>query len=125
MKNVAPRVSITLAILFGISVVSCYSYVYGQTEERNTNVVQLDKSSVLPVYANFARVTATPDEVIIDLGMSVNVNAEELQDIKVHHESVMNFYTLKRLAKSLETTIARHEEVFGPIELDINKRVKQ
>jgi hypothetical protein len=35
----------------------------------------------------------------------------------------MSYYNSKRLLVSLNQLIKRHEEVFGPLELDLNKRV--
>jgi hypothetical protein len=35
----------------------------------------------------------------------------------------MNFYTTKRLLMAIDTTIRRHEQTFGAIELDVNRRV--
>jgi hypothetical protein len=49
----------------------------------------------------------------------------KMPPIKVHHQAVMNYYTLKRLAANLQATLEQHEQLFGPIELDVNKRVKQ
>ncbi|MFM7740790.1 MAG: DUF3467 domain-containing protein, partial [Planctomycetota bacterium] len=37
---------------------------------------------------------------------------------------IVNFYTAKRLLGALYQTIQRHEEVFGPIEIDVQKRVR-
>ena len=36
----------------------------------------------------------------------------------------MNFFTAKRLLTALGMTIQRHEQTFGAIELDINRRVR-
>ena len=35
----------------------------------------------------------------------------------------MSFYTTKRLLSALATTIQRHEQTFGAIELDVRRRV--
>ena len=34
----------------------------------------------------------------------------------------MNFYTAKRLFSAMGMTLQRHEQTFGPIELDIRRR---
>ena len=37
---------------------------------------------------------------------------------------MLNFYTAKRLLHALHVSVRRHEEVFGEIETDINKRIQ-
>ena len=74
-------------------------------------------------YANFARVTATPEEVIVDFALNPNPFAQGKQEINVNNRLIMNFYTAKRLLSALAMTIQRHEQSFGSIELDIRKRV--
>ena len=44
--------------------------------------------------------------------------------IPVTQRIVVNFYTAKRLLHALGMTIQRHEAVFGPLEIDVQKRVK-
>ncbi len=74
-------------------------------------------------YANFARVTATPEEVIVDFALNPNPFAQGKQEIHVNNRLIMNFYTAKRLLSAVAMTIQRHEQSFGAIELDIRKRV--
>lgn len=75
------------------------------------------------IYTNFARVSATPEELIIDLGVNSNPFAEGQQEVKVSTKAILGLYTAKRLLAALQMTIARHEEVFGLLELDVRKRV--
>ena len=75
-------------------------------------------------YANFARVTATPEEVIVDLALNSNPFATGKQEISIDQRLIMNFYTAKRLFTTLGMTLQNHEEAFGVIELDPRKRVK-
>jgi hypothetical protein len=85
--------------------------------------VKVDDSNAPTGYANFARVTATPEEVIVDFALNPQPFAME-QNIVVSERIVLNFYTAKRLLGALESTIQKHEGVFGPIELDVRKRAK-
>lgn len=96
-----------------------------QTPTGSSTKIQVDTSTAIPIYANYARVTGTPDEVIIDFGVSANAADTAIQPIKIHYQVVMNFYTLKRLSTALQATVERHEAEFGPIELDVNKRTKK
>ncbi len=102
--------------------------VEGQPEpEQNPpaqqeNQVVVDESGLLPTYSNFCRVTATPEEVIVDSGLNPQPFAEGRQDVKANHRIVMSFYTTKRLLSALAMTIQRHEQTFGAIELDVRRR---
>jgi hypothetical protein len=61
--------------------------------------VIVDVAGIQPGYANFCRVTATLEEVLLDFGFNVQPFATE-------------------------TTIRRHEQTFGAIELDVRRRTK-
>ena len=84
--------------------------------------VFVDDSGTLPSYSNFCRVTATPEEVILDYGLNPQPFATGRQDVKANQRIVMNFYTAKRLLTALGMTIQRHEQTFGSIELDVRRR---
>ena len=88
-----------------------------------TNEIAVDDSGALPTYANFCRVMATPEEVILDFGLNPQPFAAGRQDVKANHRIVMSFYTTKRLLTAIGMTIQRHEQTFGAIELDVNRRV--
>src|SRR3954462_9919114 len=92
-----------------------------QPTQQATEVV-VDDSSTLPSYSNFCRVTATPEEVILDFGLNPQPFATGRQDVKANQRIVMNFYTAKRLLTALGMTIQRHEGTFGSIELDVRRR---
>ena len=93
----------------------------GAPQGQTTEVV-VDDSSTLPSYSNFCRVTATPEEVILDFGLNPQPFATGRQDVKANQRIVMNFYTAKRLLTALSMTIQRHEGTFGAIELDVRRR---
>jgi Protein of unknown function (DUF3467) len=95
----------------------------GQAEATQTTEVTVDDSGTLPTYSNFCRVTATPEEVILDFGLNPQPFATGRQDVKANQRLVMNFYTAKRLLTALGMTIQRHEQTFGSIELDVRRRV--
>ncbi len=90
--------------------------------QTTTTEVVVDDSSTLPSYSNFCRVTATPEEVILDFGLNPQPFATGRQDVKANQRIVMNFYTSKRLLTALGMTIQRHEGTFGSIELDVRRR---
>src|SRR5262245_59136349 len=93
-----------------------------QAQPQQVTEVFVDDSGVLPSYSNFCRVTATPEEVILDFGLNPQPFAQGRQDVKANQRIVMNFYTAKRLLTALGMTIQRHEGTFGAIELDVRRR---
>jgi hypothetical protein len=93
-----------------------------QGQAQQTTEVVVDDTGTLPSYSNFCRVTATPEEVILDFGLNPQPFAPGRQDVKAQQRIVMNFYTAKRLLTALGMTIQRHEGTFGSIELDVRRR---
>lgn len=93
-----------------------------QPNQQQTTEVVVDDSSTMPSYSNFCRVTATPEEVILDFGLNPQPFATGRQEVKANQRIVMNFYTAKRLLTALGMTIQRHEQTFGAIELDVRRR---
>ena len=69
-----------------------------QTPQAVQTEVVVDDSNTVPSYSNFCRVTATPEEVILDFGLNPQPFATGRQDVKANQRLVMNFYTAKRLA---------------------------
>jgi hypothetical protein len=73
-------------------------------------------------YANFCRVTGTPEELILDFGL----NSQPMggaTSVAIRQRLVMNYFTAKRLLQALGMSIQRHETAFGVLETDIQKRV--
>ena len=86
--------------------------------------VECDDSDAPALYCNFARVTGTPEEVILDCGLNPSPMEVPKKPIKVSQKLVTNYYTAKRLLMALQMTIQRHEAAFGALEMDVNKRVR-
>lgn len=85
--------------------------------------VEVNDDSATAGYANFCRVTGSPEELIVDFGLNPQPMGVPKDPINVNQRIVMNFYTAKRLLAALQMSIAKHEAVFGVLETDINKRV--
>jgi len=85
--------------------------------------ITLDDANVLATYSNFCRVTGTPEEVIIDFSLNPNPFSQQDQTVKVDNRLVLNHYTAKRLFAALQQTIMRHEQNFGVIELNVQRRL--
>jgi hypothetical protein len=87
--------------------------------------VQVDDSNIMALYANFCRVTGSPEELSIDFGFNPQPVGVPTSPIKVKQRIIVNFYTAKRLLAALSMSVQRHEQVFGVLETDIQKRLKQ
>ena len=98
-----------------------------QSSESNASPppVKFDDSKVCATYANFCRITGTPEELIIDFGLNPQPIGLPTSPITVTNRIVTNFYTAKRMLLALQTAIQRHEHTFGNLEIDLQKRVKQ
>jgi hypothetical protein len=86
--------------------------------------VEIDDSKVMALYANFCRVTGTPEELIIDFGLNPQPFGVPTHPIPVTQRIITNFYTAKRMLHALNLTIQRHEATFGVLETDVQKRVR-
>jgi uncharacterized protein DUF3467 len=77
------------------------------------------------LYVNFFRVTGNPDEVLLDLGMYSQVTmATGPEPVELTHRLIMNFVTAKKLAEVMRVVVARHEQAFGMVEVDPNRRLR-
>jgi hypothetical protein len=86
--------------------------------------LRVDDSNILASYANFCRVTGSPEELSIDFGFNPQPVGVPTEPIKVVQRIIVNFFTAKRLLAALSMSVQRHEAVFGVLETDINKRLK-
>lgn len=86
--------------------------------------IKIDESKAVCSYANFCRVTGSPEELIVDFGLnSQGMNVSE-KPIEITQRIVLNFFTAKRLLHALHLSVQNHEKVFGPLEIDVQKRVQ-
>ncbi len=95
-----------------------------QAQTQQPVQVQVEDQNALALYANFCRVTGSPEELIIDFGLNPQPIGVPKDPIQVKQRIIVNFFTAKRLLAALQMSVARHESVFGVLETDINKRVR-
>lgn len=84
----------------------------------------VDSTGLSTLYANFCRVTGTPEELVLDFGLNTQISPTPSETIRLTHRLVTNYYTAKRLLGALSLAIQQHEQVYGILEVDINKRVR-
>ncbi|MDR0391295.1 MAG: DUF3467 domain-containing protein [Planctomycetaceae bacterium] len=92
-------------------------------QEQQMQPLQLDDSNVAANYVNYCRITGTPEEIIIDFGLNPQPLGATQQTINVSNRIVTSFYSAKRMLLTLQSAIQRHENAFGEIETDVQKRV--
>lgn len=96
-----------------------------QQQTRQVEIV-LDDREAHAAYANLAAVRQTTEEVIMDFALNINPpNPQGQQNLRVSQRLIVNYYTAKRLCIALQGAIIRHEQTFGVIELDPEKRKQQ
>src|SRR2546421_11570695 len=83
-----------------------------------------DYSQLSTVYTNFCRVSVTPEELVLDFGLNTQMTPNPTESIKLSHRVVMNFYTAKRLMNALIGVVSQHENAYGSLELDFQRRVR-
>ncbi len=86
--------------------------------------VQINDDKAVTSYANFCRVTGTPEELIIDFGLNPQPIGVPTAPITITQRIITNFYTAKRILHALSMTVQRHEAAFGVLEIDVQKRVR-
>lgn len=85
--------------------------------------VRFDESKLVATYANFCRVTGNPEELILDFGLNTQAFGVPTEPVIISERVVTNYYTAKRMLHALQLTIQRHEQAFGVLETDVQKRV--
>jgi len=84
-----------------------------------------DASRISAVYTNFCRVSVTPEELILDFGLNTQLTpSPAAESINLSHRVVMNFYTAKRVMNALLGVVSQHENAYGVLELDFNRRAR-
>ncbi len=104
-------------------VVSVPAATSGQQPSQQP-ALRVDASRAEACYANFCRVTSTPEELIIDFGLNPQPMGIPAEPIVLGQRVVTNFYTAKRLLQALQMTLDRYEATFGVLETNVQNRVR-
>ena len=119
-----------LAILALIGFLLSVAPRWGNGQQPRSETKQTDDQfrtevkDLTPVYVNFCRVTGTPEEMVLDFGMNVQTTPNPSETLKLSNRLAMNYYTLKRLVKALNAALKQHEDTYGILELDVQKRAR-
>lgn len=96
----------------------------GAQQPQQQAPVKVNDQGIVTSYANFCRVTGTPEELIIDFGLNAQPYGVPSEPVHAVQRIVVNFYTAKRLLQALHMTVQRHEAAFGALETDVQKRIQ-
>lgn len=90
--------------------------------------IPIDVSKMQAVYANFFRLSlsSSMEEILVDIGLHTGImqSPSTAEPLQFSHRLVLNPYVAKRLMDSLRQIIARHEQLFGALEVDAQKRLR-
>ncbi len=92
---------------------------------NKTTHAEVDDSKSTAKYANFCRLSGTPEELLIDFGFNAHPAATTAHQVVVAKRVVAGWHTAKRLLHVLQQAVDRHEAVFGVLETDVQKRVRR
>src|SRR5207248_3094988 len=66
---------------------------------------KIDESKLIAAYANFCRVTGTPEELIVDFGLNAQPIGPGDEPVEVTSRIVLNYFTAKRLMQALGASV--------------------
>ncbi len=93
-------------------------------QQQVQQTIKVDDKDAVALYSNFCRVSSTPEEMILDLGLNPHPYGTGETTIRISQRIILNHYTAKRLLSALTMALQRHERAFGVLETDVRKRVR-
>lgn len=93
-------------------------------QTQTMTIPTVEAEGLAATYANFVRVSPSPEELVLDFALNANLpGGSPVVPIKITDRLVLNYFTAKRLWGGLGLALQRHEQTFGVLETDVNKRV--
>ncbi len=88
--------------------------------------LQIKKDKMVSVFSNVAAITGTHEELFLDFAVnSQNPEQPNTVVMDVSTRVIMSYFAAKRLALQLSHAVQKHEQMFGPLEIDPGKRINQ
>lgn len=85
----------------------------------------VNTASMATTYSNFFRVTATFEELVMDFGLHSGLMTQSGPEaVKISQRMVVSYPTAKRLLSALQMALGRHEQAFGVIETEPQRRMR-
>lgn len=100
----------------------------GPTGQQQPQIqIQVDTTNRETVYVNFTKLHLTNEELFLDVGTfsQMLLGPTAAEPVTLTHRLVMNIFTAKLLAERLRAAVANHEQMFGVVELDPQRRLRQ
>jgi len=94
-------------------------------EKKGQNVEGMLDSNLAVVYSNFCRVTATPEEVIVDFAQNDDPFGAAARTLTIDRRIILTPAGGKALLTDLAKALTAYEAEVGAIELDVRKRAKK
>lgn len=85
--------------------------------------IEIEDAQVSTDYSSTVRVWGSAEEINLDFAGPLRPAGPGTAKLKIDHRVIMNPWAAKRLAMSLGQAIARYEQAYGPLELDVRKRM--
>jgi hypothetical protein len=97
----------------------------GQQQQQQQIQVPINDAEMANLYCNWFRVSGNWDEVLVDVGFHSQVMTQAgPEPVNLTHRLIMNFVNAKKLAEVLRVVVARHEQLFGVVEVDPQRRLR-
>ncbi len=84
----------------------------------------VDRSQLSSIYANYCQVIGLPEELLFGFGLNSAGDSVPTGPVRLTSQVVINYYTAKRLLNALAFAVNRHENFFGVLEVDVQKRIR-
>jgi hypothetical protein len=98
--------------------------VFGPLEkDKPASLKARPEVALRPRYANFVRLTGSPEELVMEMGLNPMPVGVPTEPIPISFIVIMDFETGNTLLSQVNEVIAQHEKEHGPIETDIQKRI--
>jgi hypothetical protein len=92
----------------------------GEIASPAVAAIEFDSSKASAIYANVCRVTATPEEIVLDFALYDG--SENESSHRVSRRVAINHFTAKRLFIAMAQALQQHEAAFGAVETSLEKR---
>ena len=91
----------------------------GEGAKQQTATLRVNDANATTSYSNFAIVTSTPEEAVINFGINLMIpNQEKEVRVDVSDRVVMSYASAKRLTITLSNLIQRYESANGVIDIN-------
>ena len=100
--------------------------IFGLLRDQRPSEAMLSPDVVArALYANFARVSGSPEELTLELGVNPGP-VPPTADVRVaiHSQAALSFATAKSLLRQLTQVVDEYEGRYGEVQLDVAERVR-